>query len=88
MVVMTGLALALCGCQGMQNGTTTTTTTTTTTPPPTGSIQSVKHIILMAQENRSFDSYFGQLPAYWAANGFPSQQCYGLPSNASNPSYN
>ncbi len=88
MVVMTGLALALCGCQGMQNGTTTTTTTTTTTPPPTGSIQSVKHIILMAQENRSFDSYFGQLPAYWAANGFPSQQFDGLPANASNPSYN
>ena len=25
----------------------------------------------MAQENRSFDNYFSQLPAYWAANGFP-----------------
>jgi phospholipase C len=41
----------------------------------------------MAQENRSFDSYFGQLSAYWAANGYSAQQFDGLPANASNPSY-
>jgi phospholipase C len=47
----------------------------------------VNHIIFMAQENRSFDMYFGQLAAYWAANGYPAQQFNGLPANASNPSY-
>ncbi len=46
---------------------------------------SVNHIIFMLQENRSFDQYFGQLPAYWQANGFPAQQFDGLPANASNP---
>jgi phospholipase C len=74
------MSLVLCGCQGLQNSTTTTTTTTT------GSIQSINHIIFMAQENRSFDTYFGQLPAYWAANGFPSQTLDGLPASAANPS--
>jgi phospholipase C len=68
------LSLALCGCQGLRSG--------------PGNIQSVNHIIVMTQENRSLDTYFGQLPAYWAANGFPSQQFDGLPSNASNPAYN
>src|SRR5277367_318787 len=47
---------------------------------------SVQHIIFMAQENRSFDTYFGQLPAYWKANGYP-QTADGLPANASNPNY-
>src|ERR1700745_3760302 len=84
--------LTLFGCQGLVSNPTTTTTSTTptTTPPPTkppGSLQSVNHIVFMAQENRSFDSYFGQLSAYWAANGFPAQQFDGLPANASNPSY-
>lgn len=31
-------------------------------------IQSIKHIVFMVQENRSLDNYFGQLPAYFAAN--------------------
>jgi len=72
-------SLVLCGCQGLVNG-----TTPTTTPPPPATLQSINHIIFMAQENRSFDSYFGQLPAYWAANGY-SQTADGLPANASNP---
>jgi hypothetical protein len=76
------VALALIGlssCQGLiGNGSN-----------PNGSLQnSVNHIVVMAQENRSFDSYFGQLPAYWAANGYPSQQFDGLSTNASNPAYN
>ncbi len=48
---------------------------------------SINHIVVMVQENRSLDSYFGQLPAYWAANGYPAQQFDGLPANASNPSF-
>jgi phospholipase C len=39
----------------------TATTTVTVSPAPLGVI---KHIFYMLQENRSFDMYFGQLPAY------------------------
>jgi phospholipase C len=70
--------LVMCGCQGLQQNSGATGSS--------GSITSVNHIIFMAQENRSFDTYFGQLPAYWAANGYPAQQLNGLPTNASNPS--
>ena len=37
-----------------------------------------------------FDHYFGQLPAYWQANGYPqaSAPFDGLPADASNPAYN
>jgi phospholipase C len=41
--------------------------------------QSINHIIFLAQENRSFDSYFGAMRAYWAANGIPDQPFDGLP---------
>ena len=54
---------------------------------PQASLESINHIVFMLQENRSFDSYFGQLPAYWQANGFPAQQFDGLPAGASNPSF-
>lgn len=74
-------ALALCGCQGV-------TQQSTTPPPPPADITVVNHIIFMAQENRSFDSYFGQLPAYWQANGYPAQSLDGLQNGASNPGYN
>jgi phospholipase C len=43
------------------------------------SLQSINHIIFLAQENRSFDSYFGAMRAYWAANGIADQQFDGLP---------
>jgi len=42
-------------------------------------LSSINHIIFFAQENRSFDSYFGAMRAYWAANGYPDQQFDGLP---------
>ncbi|MBV9624384.1 MAG: hypothetical protein JOZ14_10435 [Acidobacteria bacterium] len=32
----------------------------------TASLQSINHIIFLAQENRSFDSYFGALRECWA----------------------
>lgn len=34
------------------------------------SLQSIQHVIFMLQENRSFDSYFGMLNPYRAANNF------------------
>src|SRR5207244_7194205 len=74
-----GLLLALCGCQGLKNGPISNT--------PNLGIQSINHIVFMAQENRSFDTYFGQLPAYWQANGIAPQTFDGMPVGASNPSF-
>ena len=31
----------------------------------------MNHVVIMMQENRSFDHYFGQMTAYRATNGFP-----------------
>src|SRR5579862_2013539 len=39
----------------------------------------INHIIFLAQENRSFDHYFGSLREYWAHNGYPDQSFDGLP---------
>ncbi|HVN92116.1 MAG TPA: alkaline phosphatase family protein [Terracidiphilus sp.] len=40
---------------------------------------SINHIIFIAQENRSFDHYFGALRQYWAQNGYPDRSFDGLP---------
>ena len=68
-----GLALLcglnLVGCTGLRSG----------SGASSGSLQSVNHIIVFAQENRSFDHYFGALRGYWAQNGFPDQSFDGLP---------
>jgi phospholipase C len=39
----------------------------------------INHIIFLAQENRSFDHYFGQMRQWWAQNGYPDQAFDGLP---------
>jgi phospholipase C len=39
----------------------------------------LNHIIFLAQENRSFDHYFGSMRQYWAQNGIPDQSFDGLP---------
>ena len=44
-----------------------------------GTFQSLNHIILFAQENRSLDHYFGYMRAYWAAKGIKDQSFDGLP---------
>jgi len=51
--------------------------------PAQGGVQSINHIIFMAQENRSFDHYFGALREYWAQNGYQDQPFDGLPQFAS-----
>ena len=43
------------------------------------SVNNINHIVILAQENRSFDHYFGALREYWAQNGFPDQAFDGLP---------
>jgi len=84
-------ALAGCSSSGAKATTPTTPTTTSatssTSPPervkggPTGSylvaagIHKIKHVIVIQQENRSFDSYFGTFPG---ADGIPMRN--GKPS--------
>jgi phospholipase C len=41
-------------------------------------VSSLNHIVFLAQENRSFDHYFGALRQYWAQNGYPDQSFDGL----------
>ena len=72
-------AAVLTGCQGIASA-----------PPPVnpgGDLKNVNHIIFMAQENRGFDHYFGHLPQYFQANGYP-QTLDGTPPDASNPNVN
>jgi phospholipase C len=66
------LILALFGWQSLANA------QSAPTVPPAG-LNQINHIILLAQENRSFDSYFGELRQYWAQNGYPDQSFDGLP---------
>jgi phospholipase C len=51
----------------------------TATFGPVQNITLLNHIIFLAQENRSFDHYFGALRGYWAQNGYPDQSFDGLP---------
>jgi phospholipase C len=62
------LTMSLAGCRGLGNDTSTTT-----------GLNQINHIIILAQENRGLDHYFGAMRQYWAANGFPDQSFDGLP---------
>lgn len=54
-------------------------------------ITAINHIIVITQENRSFDHYFGHLMDYWQKNGYPQATngttFDGEPPDASNPDY-
>jgi len=67
--VLVGLTMVLSGCRGLVGN----------QGNPSNNLQSVNHIIFMAQENRGFDHYFGAMRQYWAANGIPDQAFDGLP---------
>jgi phospholipase C len=45
--------------------------------PPRGSLRDVQHIVILMQENRSFDHYFGTMPG---VRGFSDPQAMRLPS--------
>ena len=72
------LACALCamliiGCGGVSGSSGGGSPSPSPTPggaPPAG-ISAVNHVVMVIQENRSFDHYFGQMTAYRAANGIP-----------------
>ncbi len=75
------------GWSGACSGTGTCTITSTTanasnfavTARFSATLQSINHIIFLAQENRSFDSYFGALREYWAQHGYSDEDFDGLP---------
>src|SRR5437016_14629069 len=56
----------------------------TPTPPSGQGLAALNHIIFLAQENRSFDTYFGHLGDYRVANGLPAD-VDGMPAAAANP---
>jgi phospholipase C len=59
------------GCAGVSGGGINQNGGTGGSGGGTGDITSVNHIIIMFQENRSFDAYFGQMTAYRQKNGIP-----------------
>jgi phospholipase C len=69
------------GWSGACTGTATTCTITVSgTEAVTAAFNpAINHVIVFAQENRSFDHYFGELRQYWADNGYPDQAFDGLP---------
>jgi phospholipase C len=69
------------GCTGAGSCSVTLSadTSVTATFNAQANISSLNHIIFLAQENRSFDHYFGALREYWAQNGYPDQSFDGLP---------
>jgi phospholipase C len=71
---LSSLCLFLCGCGAIGNP-----VPVTTLPPNTQNVSVLNHIVFLAQENRSFDHYFGALRGYWAQNGYPDQSFDGLP---------
>jgi phospholipase C len=65
-VLLLPLVTGLIGCAGIRGN----SGSGTPPPVPTGSLKtSVNHIVLLMQENRSFDHYFGQLNAYRVSKG-------------------
>jgi phospholipase C len=56
--------------------------------PPPQDITAINHVIVLMQENRSFDHYFGHLADYWQTRGLPQATngttFDGEPTNASN----
>src|SRR5690242_4056567 len=68
------------GTTGGNTGGTTGGGVTAGPPNPGGSIASVNHIIMLIQENRSFDHYFGKLNAYRVSHGLPAE-VDGLPDD-------
>src|SRR2546430_11309159 len=81
------LLIAACGCGGGGSSPISQPPQPVTAVPPGPGIESINHIIFMAQENRSFDHYFGHLDDYRTAPPYNlPADVDGTPANASNPS--
>ncbi|MGC2447769.1 MAG: alkaline phosphatase family protein [Candidatus Sulfotelmatobacter sp.] len=77
--VFSGWSGACTGTAGCNLTLTAPTNAVTATFAPGGTLQSLNHIIFFAQENRSFDSYFGYMQQYWVNQGIANQTFNGLP---------
>src|SRR5262249_48731756 len=73
----------LAGCSGHSTPASAPPTTATPASPPastrpetTAGIHKIKHVVVIMQENRSFDSYFG---TYRGADGIPPGVCVANP---------
>ena len=71
--------LTLCGCGASIPGGSSSGSGSGSGGGSTANISSINHIVFLAQENRSFDHYFGALRGYWAQNGYADQSYDGLP---------
>ncbi len=82
-LILLGFVLALsalgAGCGGSSgpaasspDATTSTSTPTSTLTTPAEGIHKIQHVVVIMQENRSFDSYFGTYPG---ADGIPAGTC-------------
>ncbi|MGA2927512.1 MAG: alkaline phosphatase family protein, partial [Solirubrobacteraceae bacterium] len=80
------VALGGCGGGGLVHGARSTTSVATSAPPTTSTqtavtppagagIHKIRHVVIIMQENRSFDSYFGTYPG---ADGIPTRN--GVPT--------
>src|SRR5579875_645861 len=68
-LALVACTLAGCGSGSGQTSSTPATAGTATTPPQDLSgIHKIQHVVVIMQENRSFDSYFGTYPG---ADGIP-----------------
>ncbi len=67
MIVLLLVGLVAAGCSSGSNNSSTSSTTASSS---TGGIHKIKHVVVIQQENRSFDSYFGTFPG---ADGIPMQ---------------
>jgi phospholipase C len=69
------------GCTGTTGCNITLSAATGVTATFGGTLQSLNHIILFAQENRSLDHYFGYMRQYWVNNPtlYQDQEFDGLP---------
>jgi phospholipase C len=67
LLLVMSLAVILSACGGLTGN---SKPQDTPTPQPAAGITAVNHIVIMLQENRSFDHYFGQLNNYRQSQGF------------------
>jgi phospholipase C len=71
------LLASLTGCSGVTGGSSSSS----------GPITAVNHIIIMFQENRAFDDYFGQMTSYRQRNGIPIVSSDGKINDLSSGSF-
>ena len=92
-----GASFVFTGWSGACSGTSVCTipagSTVTATATFTATLQSINHIVVLLQENRSFDHYFGKMNEYRQANSYPTvvdaapPAVDEPPANASNPTF-